>query len=256
MSTTTIVTAYFKLAKSKASHAIYLGWMQNMLAIDNEMIIFCEPKFVDEIEAFRANKLSKTHIIPCQFSEFYTYRYANYFLEHSKMDSEVAIGHNMFLYMIWNEKSHFLKRAIELDPFGSSYFLWTDIGCFRKPNNEFINWPNPSRIAALPKDKVLLLSVVPFSEEELAVQSLHALPSFKTANRIGGTIFGGGKAALLEWHDKYYEILEYFISIDRFIGKDQSIMNSLYLLNRQNCELVNWTEGCADIWFYLQDYLH
>lgn len=251
----TIVTAYFKLSKSKASHEIYVGWMQNMLAIDNEMIIFCDPKLVDEIGQFRANKTEKTRIVPCQFSEFYTYRYANYFLEHSKMDSEVAIGHNMFLYMIWSEKSHFLKRAIELDPFGSDYFLWTDIGCFRRPNTEYLNWPNPLRIEALPKDKVLLLSVVPFTDEELAADSLDALPSFKTANRIGGTMFGGGKEVLLLWHDKYYEMLEHFISIDRFIGKDQSIMNSVYLLNKQMCELVNWVPGCADIWFYLQDYL-
>jgi len=251
----TIVTAYFKLSKSKASHEIYVGWMQNMLAIDNEMIIFCDPKLVDEIGQFRANKETKTRIVPCQFSEFYTYRYANYFLEHSKMDSEVAIGHNMFLYMIWSEKSHFLKRAIELDPFGSEYFLWTDIGCFRRPNTDFIHWPNRERISSMPKDKVLLLSVVPFTHEELAVHSLDELPSFKTANRIGGTIFGGGKEVLLQWHDKYYEMLEYFISIDRFIGKDQSIMNSVYLLNRQMCELVNWVPGCADTWFYLQDYL-
>ena len=251
----TIVTAYFKLSKSKASHEIYLGWMQNMLAIDNEMIIFCDPKLVGEIGQFRANKETKTHIVPCQFSEFYTYRYVNYFFEHSKMDSEVAIGHNMFLYMIWSEKSHFLKRAIELDPFGSSYFLWTDIGCFRRPNTEYLNWPNPMRISSVPKDKVLLLSVVPFTDEELVADSLDALPSFKTINRIGGTMFGGGKEVLLLWHDKYYEMLEHFISIDRFIGKDQSIMNSVYLLNKQMCKLVNWVPGCADIWFYLQDYL-
>jgi len=208
-----------------------------MLAIDNEMIIFCDPKLVDEIGQFRANKTEKTRIVPCQFSEFYTYRYANYFLEHSKMDSEVAIGHNMFLYMIWSEKSHFLKRAIELDPFGSDYFLWTDIGCFRRPNTEYLNWPNRERISSVPKDKVLLLSVVPFTDEELSADSLDALPSFKTANRIGGTMFGGGKEVLLLWHDKYYEMLEHFISIDRFIGKDQSIMNSVYLLNKQMCEL-------------------
>jgi len=229
--------------------------MQNMLAIDNEMVIFCDPKCAQEIEGFRANKLEKTRIIPCRFNEFFTYRYANYFLEHCKMDSEVNIGHNMFLYMIWSEKSHFLKRAIELDPFGSSYFLWTDIGCFRRPNTEYLNWPSPSLIELLPKDKVLLLSVVPFSDEELNVHSFDKLPSFKTVNRIGGTIFGGGKEVLLEWHDKYYEMLEYFVSIDQFIGKDQSIMNSVYLLNRQMCKLVNWTKGCADAWFYLQDYL-
>ena len=255
MSSTTIVTAYFKLPKAKASHKQYETWMSNMLAIDNDMIIFCDAKMMDTIVRFREGKLDKTHIVETSFHDFYCYRYANYFLEHSKMDREVAIGHNMFLYMIWNEKSNFLKRAIELDPFKSDYFLWTDIGCFRRPNRDFIHWPNPQRVAALPKDRVLLLSVEPFSEAELGAVNREQLPSFQYSNRIGGTIFGGTKSVLLEWHAQYYEMLEYFISVNRFIGKDQSIMNSVYLTNRNMCELVNWTPDCADIWFYLQDYL-
>jgi hypothetical protein len=253
--TTTIVTAYFKLPKSKATHEQYSQWMANMLAIDNEMVIFCDSAFVDEIKTLRRDRLAKTYICATSLVDFYTYRYVNYFLEHSKMDREVAIGHNMFLYMIWSEKSHFLRRAIEIDPFRSDYFLWTDIGCFRRPNTEFINWPNPARISMLPKDRVLLLVVEPFTEAEMIADSLETLPSFQYTNRIGGTIFGGGKQVLLEWADKYYGMLEYFISVGRFIGKDQSIMNSVYLMNRGMCELVNWRAGCADIWFYLQDYL-
>jgi hypothetical protein len=249
---TTIVTAYYKLPKAKAPHEQYVEWMKNMLAIDNEMIIFCDSKSVDEMRELRSGKLTKTRIIGIDFREFYTYRYVNDFLQHSKMDPEVAIGHNVFLYMIWSEKSHFLKRAIELDPFKTEYFLWTDIGCFRRPNRDFLRWPNTARI---PKDRVLLLSVVPFTENELLAYSRETLPSFQFMNRIGGTIFGGGKDVLLKWHNKYYDMLEYFISTKRFIGKDQSIMNSVYLLNRDMCELVNWKRGCSDEWFYLQDYL-
>jgi hypothetical protein len=68
-------------------------------------------------------------------------------------------------------------------------------------------------------------------------------------------MFGGGKNVLLKWHEKYYEMLEYFISIKRFIGKDQSIMNSVYLLNKEMCNLITWQPGCPDPWFYLQEYL-
>jgi hypothetical protein len=251
----TIVTAYFKLTKSKANHETYSMWMKNMLDINNNMVVFCEATTAEDIRRYRRDKLDKTHIIETTIKDFYTYRYANYFLEHTKMDRETEIGHNMLLYMIWSEKSHFLKRAIELNPFGTDYFIWTDIGCFRRPNTEYIFWPNAERIAKLPKNRVLLLSVEPFTEAELAITTTAALPSFQYANRIGGTIFGGGRDVLLEWHDKYYEMLEYFISIDRFIGKDQSIMNSVYLVNRDMCEIIKWAPGCADIWFYLQDYL-
>lgn len=253
--TTTIVTAYFQLKIAKASHETYAVWMRNMLSVDNPMVIFCEAKSADMIREMRATKTEKTVIIVTTFQEFHTYRYSRDFMEHFKMDTEQKVGHNMFLYMIWSEKSHFMKRAIELDPFQSDYFMWVDIGCFRVPNTRYIHWPNPSRIAALDTSKVLLLLVQPFTEQEWNCDSLETLPHFQHCNRIGGTMFGGGKDVILKWHDKYYEMLEYFISIGRFIGKDQSIMNSVVLLNREMMDIVDWKQGCPDPWFYLQEHL-
>jgi len=250
---TTIVTAYFQLPKAKASHAKYVEWMKNMLKIQNPMVIFCDEQSRAMIQSMRGDAI--TQIIVTRFEEFYSFRYVKSFLEHEKMDREVAIGHNVYLYMIWSEKSHFLKRAIEMNVFSSSYFLWVDIGCFRRPSSGYLQWPNPARIAAMPCDKVLLLSVYPFTESELNVSKKEDLPSFQFTNRLGAPIFGGGAEILLQWHDKYFEMLEYFISIGRFIGKDQSIMNSVYLTNRAMCELIHWKQPCHDMWFYLQEYL-
>jgi hypothetical protein len=251
----TIVTGYFQLEKSKASHGIYLTWMKNMLAMNNPMIIFCDEKNIDIIRALRKENMSKTKIIKTNWDEFYSYRYINFFIQHQQLDTEVNRGHNAYLYMVWAEKSNFLKRAIEMNPFSTEYFLWVDIGCFRKPNTQYLHWPNPKRIQEIPHNKVLLLSVYPFTEEELSVSKIHDLPSFQFINRIGAPIFGGGKDILLTWHKKYYEMLENFIHMDRFIGKDQSIMNSVYLLNQDICELVTWKQPCNDIWFYLQEFL-
>lgn len=249
---TTIVTAYFQLKTSKASHETYVCWMKNMLEIKNPMVIFCDAASKPLIESLRSGK---TTIIETTYKEFYTYKYSKTFIEHYALDTEKHVGHNMLLYMIWSEKSHFLKRAIELNPFKSDYFLWVDIGCFRVPNTEYLHWPNPEKVAALDKSKVLMLSVNPFTSDELQCNTLDHLPSFQHKNRIGGTMFGGRSDVLMKWHDKYYNMLEYFISIGRFIGKDQSIMNSVYLLNRDTIHLVNWVPGCKDQWFYLQDYL-
>jgi len=98
-----------------------------------------------------------------------------------------------------------------------------------------------------------VLNVTPFTEEELQCTK-ETLPSFLTTNRLGATIFGGGKEVLLRYHDLYYEMVDYFISMNRFIGKDQSILNSVYLLNPTLFELVE-PKPCKDEWFYLQDYL-
>ena len=108
-------------------------------------------------------------------------------------------------------------------------------------------------MSILDKSKVIALNVTPFTEEELH-STKDTLPSFLTINRIGATIFGGGKEALLRYHELYYEMVEYFISVDRFIGKDQSILNSVYLLNPSLFDLIE-PKPCKDPWFYLQDYL-
>ena len=93
---------------------------------------------------------------------------------------------DIFLYMIWSEKSHFLKRglglglAIELNPFQNEHLLWVDIGCFRVPNTQYIDWPNHSKMVAVDKSKVLMLLVEPFTREELESISL---PLFQYKNR-------------------------------------------------------------------------
>lgn len=249
---TTIVTAYFKLEISKASHDTYIQWMQNMLMIDNPMIIFCDKESEQLIQTFRENKQDKTHIILTDFHEFHSYRYIDTFEKHYERDHEQDIGHNVLLYLIWNEKSNFLKRAIEIDHFKTEYFLWVDIGCFREPNTRYIHYPKQEKIDQLPKNKVLLLSVGPFTQEELECVKKEDLPSFEYTYRIGGTIFGGEKDILLKWHTLYYDMLEYFITVDKFIGKDQNIMSSVYLLNKEDCNLVPERID----WFYFQKYLN
>ena len=257
--TTTIVTGYFQLDRAKASHDNYREWMSNMLSIQTPMVIFCDERSYTTIHELRKGKTEQTRIIITQWTDFFCYRYMHYFKEHLLLDNERNRGHSVELYMIWSEKSNFLKRAVELNPFSSDFFLWVDIGCFRKPNREFLQWPNVEKIKCLPRDKILLLSVYPFTPRELNVSELRHLPSFQFTNRIGAPIFGGFKDTILIWHQRYYEMLEHFISIGRFIGKDQSIMNSVYLIHRDLCFLVQRHPALRkygdDSWFYLQRFL-
>jgi len=254
---TTIVTGYFQLPTAKKPHSQYLQWMQNMLIIQTPMVIFSDEASKPIIQKFRGNL--PTHYITLRFEDFYTARYDLEFYEHQLMDHEIGIGHGSQLYMIWNEKSNFLKQAAEINPFESEYFLWVDIGCFREPNHRFIQWPNPAKIAQLEPDKMVMVQVYPFEPEELSVKTLESIPSFQFTNRIGGTMFGGRKGAIDKWHTEYYQMLEYFIRIERFIGKDQSIMNSLYLWKPDLVQLISqWPVpryGMSSEWFFLHDFL-
>ena len=147
-----------------------------------------------------------------------------------------------------------MKTVAELNPFDTEYFLWTDIGCFREKNTQFIHWPNTSKI---PKDKMLLLSVFPFTKEEYDNgETLESIPDFQySEGRICAAIFGGTANSILDWHEKYYRMMDYFLSIDRFIGKDQNIMNSLVIHHKDIVQVVKTDPNARNIWFYLQEYL-
>jgi hypothetical protein len=250
---TTIVTAYFKLPQSKASHEKYSEWMQNMLLIECPMIIFCDEISEKQIQEFREHFIEKTKIITMTFQEFHCYKYFNIFVNDYRTKDHERY-HNPYLYLLWNEKSHFLKKAIEMNIFSTEFFLWVDIGCFRKQNTDFIQWPKTEKI---PTNKILLLSVNPFTPEEYNCNEIQYLKNFQyDIGRIGGTIFGGTSQTILKWYNIYYQMLEYFISIERFVGKDQNIMNSVAIMNKDMVELIDPDDfKHDDRWFALQEYL-
>jgi hypothetical protein len=248
---TTIVTAYFNIP-SKKGDGVYKEWMKNMLIIENPMVIYTDVVSVGYISELRRDKMDITRILVMTFKEFYCYKYYDTFVEQNKRDHERRIGHSVELYMVWCEKSNFLKKTIMDNPFGTEYFLWVDIGCFREPNHKYIKWPLDTRMKTIPPGRVLLCEVYPFTVAELRCNRFEMLPDYTYVNRIGGTIFGGSRETLLVWWEKYYGMVEAFIGANRLIIKDQTIMNSVYLLNRDLCFL----QGSNRYeWFYLQNYL-
>jgi len=254
--TTTIVTAYFQLGKSKHNHPAYLEWMKNMLIIQCPMIIFCDTESARIISEFRvpSSEIYPTNIITMDITECYSYKYWQTFeRQYNEKDHEKY--HSPELYVVWNEKTNFLKRAVEINTFSTEYFLWTDIGCFREENTKFIHWPNPSKMKML-QDKILLLTVCPFTQEEYNCNTFDSIPDFQyTEGRIAAHIFGGTANAILRWHEQYYQLMDYFISIDRFVGKEQNIMSSMAILHKDMIELIETDYNCENIWFYLRNYL-
>ncbi len=247
----TIVTAYFNIPKSKANHATYIQWMQNMLVIQNRMIIFCDESSAELLKSLRKGNPCATIIVETTFEEFYCYKYIDIFRAQHEIDHEKNI-HSVELYLIWNEKSNFLKMAIEIEKLfkapHNDKFVWCDIGCFRMPNTKFLQWPDASK---MPDDKMLLLEVYPLNCSD----DTSVLPDLTRLNHIGGTIFAGSSDAILKWHDAYFAMLEHLYAMGRFVGKDQTIMSSVYIDKPHLCFCVKYPDGYYDRWFYLQDYL-
>lgn len=239
----TIVTSYFEIP-SKHSSSLYDIWMRNMLQnIETPMIIFCDAKSISKINQYRSEFNKSTHIIQIEINELMCYKYLEQWRKTHKLDCHKNI-HSPELYMIWAEKSEFLKKSIELNPFNSEFFLWSDIGYFRNTNlhlqpNMIKIFPSLQKISELPRDKIILLHVIFINSEN---------------NRIGGGMFGGFKDALLKWHKAYYEILEDFFAKHLFAGQDQLIMKEITVRYPELCNCL--VTKYNDDWFYLHRYLN
>ena len=251
----TVVTAYFNIPKSKANHETYKGWMKNMLLIQNRMVIFCDASSRELIMGLRKGNPYPTIIVETKFEEFHCYKYVDIFRTQHAIDHENN-AHSVELYLIWNEKSNFLKRAAtEVEKMfrlpHNDKFVWCDIGCFRTPNTRFLQWPDATKI---PDDQILLLEVDPLNQQD-NIKDIKFLHDLTKRNHIGGGIFAGSSKAILKWHDAYYAMLERLYSMGIFVGKDQTIMSSVYIEQPEMCFCVKYPRGYYDRWFYLQDYL-
>ena len=125
----TIVSCYYKV-KSKHSHKNYNEWIHNFLHnLRNNIIIFTSENLLDYLKDVGKHN-SNMLIIKKNFAEIEILKKYNIWNYQHKLDSQKNIR-TKECYIIWNSKMNFVKEAIELNPFNSDKFVWTDIGCLR-----------------------------------------------------------------------------------------------------------------------------
>lgn len=252
----TIVTCYYQ---SDAKHSLesYRQWMTNFLTtVDNEMIIFCDQESFAYISEVRKPFEEKTHIYVFPMEEMYCAypHYVEYWKKDLQRDVERHI-HNINLYMIWNEKSMFVHRAMTVNPFETDFFMWCDIGCFRSPEELSLfqkEWPSETFLQSARKDKMYFLNITPFEEGDAQVFPNGLTRSFEEVTRIGATMFLGHKDVFETWIETFYKYMNIYMVNDYFAGKDQNIIASIYVLHPELFRLVHPVEGQGNPWFYLQ----
>lgn len=249
-SAATIVTAYYEFP-SKHPSSNYHQWIQNMIGtIENPMVIFCEnEEWRAKLTTWRQRHMHQTKIILRPWETMRCSTYLDYFQKDWERDSEKDI-HNPKLYILWNEKTAMVDDAIRLNPFGSSFYCWCDIGAFRNADTlqHYKKWPHPDFINTAVTDKLYLLQVGAFDDEDV---SIGLPPQFGSKQRVGGGIMLGHVNAWTEWTRHYYQTLEAFIAADYFAGKDQNIMATVAIKYPSSVHLVTYNRP-AQYWFYLE----
>jgi teichuronic acid biosynthesis glycosyltransferase TuaG len=255
----TLVTAYYNIP-SKFTNQIYLDWINNFLSIiPCHLYIYTDEESYQILYQMRNPFLDRTKFIIKPFNELYMSERMDtweqqYIIDHEKY-------HSKELYIIWNQKTRFVTDAIKDNPFKSDFFFWCDIGSFRSPEhlNKLINFPNPDTVYRLNSNKMYILQINPLGEHE-KLKDMNGFPKYDFIYdiRFGGGIFGGHKNIWNIWEEKYYDMLHKFIDNNRFAGKDQNIMASVYVMNPELISLVipkSYFNNMGNIWFYMQHYL-
>ena len=254
----TVVTAYFDFPIKKHTSDSYFDWIINFLPnTDAYMVIFTDDKSYNKIYDLRKKYIEKTKIIKMNLSDFYCYKYMDYWNKDFARDHENG-HHHQYLYMIWNEKSNFLNISIDDNPFDTEFYMWCDIGMVRDKNcvKYISSFPNKNIMKDLNKNKVYLLNITPFSKDDLKINSSTELFRYQNDSvRIGGGAIFGEASVLKIWIKCYYEMLEEFMSNNFFSGKDQSVMTCVYLKYRDLIELVRPTKSPFNHWFYMLHFL-
>ena len=239
----TIVSCYYRV-KSKHSHSKYNEWIRIFLSnLRNNIVIFTSDDLVDYLKQIgRAN--TNMLIITKEFEDIDIFKQYNIWDQQYDMDPQKNIR-TKECYVIWNSKMNFLKEAIELNPFKSDKFVWTDIGCLRDKRycNYIANYPLYKNIS---NDKLDIVLIKPYTNLNQSV--------FQNEVHLAGAIFGSSKEILLKIIPLYYHYFNEYISKNLFIGCDQQILSSVYTQHKELFNVITPNKNCINEWFYLWFY--
>lgn len=255
----TVVSAYYDM-KSKYDPERYRTWIRLFLeSVPCYLVFYTEASIVPFIEDCRKEHKDKTRIVALPREEWVanTKFPPNFWENQHAIDVEHAI-HSPELYKVWYEKKEFVKRAIALNPFGHSTYVWADAGLIRNPEIRDLvakNFPVTERI---PTDRMLVLNWWPYvlaDEKEKVFPGNIKIKLPYAKPRIMAGILAGSKEAWSKWDILYDNCMERFIAAKIFAGKEQNIMGVVAIESKEAVSLLDLHKISPEPWFYLLLYL-
>ena len=222
------------------------------------LIFFTDPQLVSIFQEAFQKRSGPTHVIGLPFKHLaaFTKLSSKIWVDTQRIDPEKE-KHSPELYAIWYEKKEFVLRAIAANPFRSDHFVWCDAGICRFPEwiTELQQFPQRNSIPQ--DDKMLVLRIAPFLEEDYPPDSDGIRGKFDHRVSVGGGILAATIKGWVTWSRAYDAMLMRYYFANRFIGKDQNIMASMILERPDNVVLVDPPAVMNSIqrWFYLLFFL-
>ena len=258
---TTVISMYFSLEKSKHTHDSYRIWIVNTLtSIKAPMIIFTDNETKEFIYFIRSNMNYRTKIIIYEnvweiMKELEIKRNKSYIDEYLNGKHSKNNKYRQDLYATWNIKAYLCNKAVKMNPYNSTFFIYTDMGAFRSNANwnesmSIPEWPDNSFVKEL---NVKLHNKIMFGQIDFGYDYI----------MIEGGFFCGNKIAFQSFDDMFYEQhdldMKNGVLFDG-LNDDQTIMGKLAFETNKNMIVILVTNDkkCKreyDPWFFYQYYL-
>jgi len=130
----TLVTAYFDLTKMPDASAeikarslsYYADHARATLALDYNLVVYCEEDNLEKIQAMRPEHLRhKTKYITCSFEDFPMTQHRDKIIKNRQAHPYRFDNRNTASYYLFCvSRCAMLKQTIESNPFGSTHFAW------------------------------------------------------------------------------------------------------------------------------------
>lgn len=237
----TIVTMFYKIREkennnsgSRLNHSVerYLNMAKDfILKLNYNLIVFTDS---DDIIDFVANeRKSKIKIYNLPFEDTYFYRHLDKLHELQKKFRihNGNLEHETPMYIILNNnKFDFIDRAINLNPFNSTHFVWMDFGINHvAQNTELIHeW-----ITCIP-DKIKQLCINPYIEK---VEDKRMFENIY--HHMAGGLFSGSAENLLKYIELFKQKTEQIYAEDWY-QIDEAVMT---MVARENPSLFSLYYG-------------
>ncbi|KAF7365368.1 hypothetical protein MVEN_00409000 [Mycena venus] len=236
-----LVSAFFPLSKSKHTMAEYEWWLSQFLQHVTTDIYFYAPAEMESlIQKCRGDlpiTIDTTYSTPFEIPPLSIYQ-EHYGKMHA-LDRE-RFRHSPELYAVWNAKPFLLDSGVQnLGRAGKEYdyAFWNDAGSFRSAH-DYKRWPDPARVRELWEEGSTLSGEKP---EDLLFFPIAGMPHPSMRYWVQdhgpvdsefseGSFFGGSPSTVAWWRRTFYAYHDYYLNLGLFVGKDQTLINAIFLL--------------------------
>lgn len=242
-----IVTALFDIGRDRwsnynQSYNTYLFWMDNILNVDSDFIIYTEEKFLDRIVESRKKidkDLTRTKIILKNFEDLDSYK--KYYQKiKNLMSSEDFVKkiHFQVPEMIYPEynavifnKFYFIENAIKESDY--DFYVWCDAGLLRDNTNQNKVFPNLQKLQKEHLDKITFFSHN--TNFNITSREMHLLSQYRY---IHGGCFFVPKKSDLNFLIKHFEnLVEKYFEIG-YVGSEEKYFDFCYEDNKDKFNIV------------------